>query len=275
MPLPPPHRLTSSAATIEIYDHGAHLVSWVPAGREPVLWMSGRSQFEPGAPIRGGVPICWPWFGAGLTGDRTPAHGVARTTAWRLLETTEAPEHVSARYRLTDDDVDAFGSPFLAEYTVTAGECLDLALTITNAGDVPITMEEALHAYIRVGDVTRIRIDGLDGAAYLDRAPDATPGWHRQDGPLTFTGETDRIYRSTGDITVVDAELNREITIARTGSADAVVWNPWVAKSAAMSDFGDDEWPTTVCVEGANVVQDAIVVQPGQSHTLCYAMRVQ
>ncbi len=269
--LPDPRTLTCPAATGAVYDYGAHVVSWTPAGATPVLWMSQKSDFEAGKPIRGGVPICWPWFGAGRTKSMAPAHGVARLAEWHLEGQTHSDDAATATYTLTDADVpDALDGSWKATYVVSFGAALQLSLTVENTGSTEFSYEEALHTYLTVGDITQVVVSGLAGSSYLDKAPGGADAV--QEGDLTITGETDRVYQTTADVTVVDPVLGRSLVVSTSGSAQKVVWNPWIAKSAAMPDFGDDEWKTMICVEGANALDHAVVLAPGESHTLGYTL---
>ncbi len=268
-------RVATAVATGEVYLHGAHVTAWTPAGSDPVIWMSGESRFTPGEAIRGGIPICFPWFGAGREpGLAPPPHGFARLAGWRLLGAEERDGEVTVTLRLTDADTAgvkaaaAWPHPFTATYAVTFGRELTVALTVENTGDAEISFEEALHTYLAVADVRTTAVQGLDGATYLDKAPGAGPDHVTQEGDVTFTEETDRVYASSGTVVVVDGGSGRRIGIAKEGSANTVVWNPWVDKAAAMPDFGDDEWPAMVCVETANALDDAVVLAAGQRHTM-------
>lgn len=272
-------RVATPLASGEVYLHGAHVTSWQPSGADPVIWMSSAAQFRPGTAIRGGVPICFPWFGPGRTG-LSPAHGFARTAPWRLTGASDDAGAVTLTFALTHDDV--AGVPgvqhwpfrFEATYAVTFGEELVLALTVHNAGTESFSFEEALHTYLAVTDVTTATVVGLDGARYLDKAAGGGPEPVVQDGPVTFAGETDRVYLTGVPLTLHDPG-SRTITITPADGADTVVWNPWVDKAAAMADFGDEEWPTMVCVETANALDDAVTLAPGASHTMrvSYAVR--
>ncbi len=255
-----------------VFDHGAHVWAWRPDGAAPVLWLSTRSLFVADKGIRGGVPICFPWFGAGRTGALTPAHGVARINRWRREAVEDAGEVLRVGYSLDPSitgTVPSFPHAYRAEFWVTfARERLEVAFTVTNTDTVEFSYEEALHTYLTVGDVRQISLDGLDRAPYLDKvaAPDQQ---HRvQDGPVVFTGETDRVYSSTAAITLTDPVLGRTLRVEKENSANTVVWNPWVSKAAAIADFGDDEWPQMVCIEAANAFDDAVTLRPGESHCL-------
>ncbi len=271
--LPAPRRFDGVSVSAATYDHGAHIVEWTPSGQAPVLWMSAHSALDTGAPIRGGVPICFPWFGAGRAGTSTPAHGFARLSQWQLLDVVESATGVVVTYALDREPSPEFPHNLHAELVADFGSELSLEFSVTNFGSEVLEFEEALHTYLKVGDIRRISISGLEGAPYIDKAPGG--GDARQVGDITFSGETDRVYQSTGEVVIVDPVLERRITVSRTHSANVVVWNPWVAKSAAMADFGDDEWPGMVCVEGANVLDNAVRLAPGDTHCMGYRLQVE
>lgn len=270
-------RVATPLATAEVYLHGAHVSAWTPAGEQPVLWMSNHSDFAPGKAIRGGVPICFPWFGAGREPGLTPPHGFARIVPWRLVEAREEDDVVTLTLRLTSADVADLEAAapwphdFETTYTVRIGRELGLALTVRNSGEEDFSYEQALHTYLDVADVRTTRVLGLDGAEYLDKTPGGGPG-RTQQGEITFTGETDRVYAATGTAVVDDGR--RRIGAAKEGSAHTVVWNPWAGKAAAMADYGDDEWPGMVCLEAANALEEAVTLSAGQSHTLAVTYTV-
>lgn len=257
-----------------IFDQGAHVWAWQPDGVEhPVIWMSAAAQFEEGRPIRGGVPICFPWFGPGRSGDLEPLHGFARTQTWHLAtvkDTLDRDGRLIVEYTLDESMTgDQPNWPHRYRATLQAKftpEYLGLELQIENVGEGDITFDEALHTYLHVGDVTKVTISGLDGAQYLDKVTghDGVV----QSGDVTFTGETDRVYTSTGEVVVHDPTLGRDLVITKSGSANTVVWSPWVDKAAAMPDFGDEEWREMLCVEAVNAVADPVTLRPGESHHL-------
>ncbi len=259
-----------------VYDHGAHVASWAPAGHDEALWMSRCAVLEPGAAIRGGVPVVFPWFGSGRTGDLVPAHGFARRSDWSLVDVIHDADVVRVRHALTSSEATSPLFPYAYRATSEAsfGRELALHLTVENTGDVAFTFEEALHTYLTVGDVARATVTGLDGTSYLDQVAVGGPATRMQRGAVSFTGETDRVYASTATVVVVDPVLRRSVTITKSGSADTVVWNPWVDKARALPDFGDDEWRTMLCVEGANLRDHAVTLAPGQSHTMGYTVAV-
>lgn len=269
--------IDTPACTGEIYLHGAHVTAWQPRGRAPVIWMSGSSVFEPGRPIRGGVPICFPWFGPHPSGPKSAPHGFARLLPWTLASVVRAGDAVKATLSLETgaEHHDVWPHRCVLTYTAEFGDELVLELAVRNAGDSACLVQEALHTYFAVGDIRQVAVEGLAGATYVDKVR----GGERcvQDAaPIRFAGETDRPYVDTeAAATIVDAAWNRRIMVRKQGSRTTVVWNPWIAKAKAMPDFGDDEWPSMVCVETANALDNAIALPPGGEHRLRALIRVE
>jgi glucose-6-phosphate 1-epimerase len=262
----------------EVYFQGAHVTAWHPlAAREPVLWMSAHAVLEPGKPIRGGVPVCFPWFGPHPADAKAPAHGFARVRDWRLVD---AQEDATGAVTLVMELAGAGLSPlwphrFRMRHRITIGPVLRLDLEVRNDGDETFTFEEALHSYFAVGDIHQASIEGLEGAEYVDKV--GGPARRRQGHErIRFAGETDRVYLDTRATCIVhDEARRRRLSISKTGSEATVVWNPWIAKAHAMADFGDDEWPGMVCVETCNVGNRARPLAPGESHTMTATIAVQ
>jgi D-hexose-6-phosphate mutarotase len=268
-------KLRGRPGSAEIYLHGAHVTRWDPAGGRPVLWVSRSSAFAPGRPIRGGVPICFPWFGAHPTDPGQPGHGFARIREWRLVATPEArargdEDAAVAEFELasTEPPHQAWPHAFAARYRVVLGRALTMQLEITNTGSASISFEEALHTYFAVSDVRSTPISGLEGRPYLDKVAGLAERVQPEE-PIRFTAETDRVYLDTlATCTIHDPGWKRRITVAKQGSNSTVVWNPWVDKARAMPDFGDDEWPEMVCVETANVGANRVTLAPGERHLI-------
>jgi glucose-6-phosphate 1-epimerase len=261
----------------QIYLHGGHLAAWQPAhARGPVLWMSAHSLFRPDRPIRGGVPICFPWFGPHREDRTVPAHGFGRLTPWTLCEAGEASDGtVSLTLQLEDDNASpVWPHYFHADLRLSIGETLTLALYVDNPDSIAFTFEEALHTYFSVSNIENVRVSGLENTEYLDKVAGTR---ERQGGdPIMFTGETDRVYLNTQATCLIhDPGMQRRITIAKRGSASTVVWNPWVQKARAMTDFGDDEWPGMLCIETANVGDSAVTLRPDDRHTMTAEISVE
>lgn len=264
-----PHaRMRAGASAAALTLHGGHVLSYGRDGAPPVLWLSREAVFAPGKAIRGGVPVCWPWFGPHPDDPGKPAHGFVRTRPWAALASGRAGEAVWLRLGIGDDaeTLALWPHPFALELTVTLGDSLDLALTMRNTGAAPLTCGGALHSYFGVGAVTQARIIGLEGASYLDQL---TGREERQAGPVTVGAEVDRVYRDPGPACAIeDPALGRRITVTKAGSGTTVVWNPWVEKSRRLADFADDEYPGMLCVETALARDDRVTLAPGAAHTL-------
>ncbi|NMR21650.1 D-hexose-6-phosphate mutarotase [Cellulomonas fimi] len=269
-------RVEGVAGEAVVYTHGAHVAQWNPVDADPVLWLSRRSRFTRDTAIRGGVPICFPWFGPHPGRPDLPSHGFARLAEWSLLEAREVDDDVVLAFRLTDTEAtraSAWPHRFDATYTVRVGAELTLELHVTNLDDHELSYEEALHTYLAVADVRATRVTGLEGTPYVDKLGGPDPV--RSDEAVTFTGETDRVYLDTGPITIVeDVAGRRAVTVTKHGSGSTVLWNPWIEKTAATADLGDDDWTGMVCVETANVGGAEVRLAPGASHALTATLAV-
>jgi glucose-6-phosphate 1-epimerase len=267
--------VTSVACTAEIYLQGAHLVQWQPAGHKPVLFLSERSSFLPGKAIRGGVPIIFPWFGARTSTQycpRTdgPSHGFARTSEWRFAAAEINGDDV--HLTLTLDPSDTTSSlgydGFHLTYKLVIGAELDLQLTVDNQSETTMLFEEALHSYFMVGDVNQITISGLADTEFLDKT-DGLKRKRQQESVLSLTGETDRPYLDTeASIDLDDPILKRRITVEKVNSKTTVVWNPWSELTAKLADMSPDGWLRMTCIESANALNNAVILSPGDRHTM-------
>ena len=263
-------RITSAACQATIYLEGGNVTEWTPAGSRPALFASRQSHFAAGQAIRGGVPVCWPWFGPHPRESAWPGHGFARLLGWEVEATRIGDAgKVAIVLLLKSSAATRHYVPwdFELRLRVTAGPQLILKLETTNTGLDSFTIEEALHTYFAVADVRACRVMGLNGLVYLDKVEAMKR--RRQDGAVSFSGETDRVYLdATGTTRIIDPGLGRTISIDKAGSRNTVVWNPWVEKAHRMADFGDEEWPAMLCVETANVGAAAVEVRPGDRHEL-------
>ena len=290
--------ITNECARAEIFLQGAQLTGYQRHGEAPVLFLSKDCQFKQGSPLRGGIPICWPWFGD-LNKNSTevkdqfstsfiaaaPAHGFVRDIDWgvkdiRIVDAKETLVILECDIPLDN----AFGWPFSAclVYEVSIGETLKSRLTVKNSGDKPFTYSAALHSYFKVDSIMKTKITSLNNIFYID----ALKGWdkYQQQDDVVFNREIDRIYLfssddkgSSGhgsqdhDLQGHSIDLNdskRVLKIESAGSASAVVWNPWVEKSKTLSQFSDDEYKSMVCVETANAADDMVTLAPSQKHIL-------
>lgn len=273
--------LPSAQATLST--HGAHLLQWQPAGHGPVLYLSERSEYAPDKPIRGGIPVIFPWFGQRHDGGSGPMHGFARIQEWDLafvaltgsgesaelhLDFTLAPSELSRSLGFDH---------FRAGCRFTIGRELRIDFSVVNStlSDKPLTIEQALHTYFAVGDARKVSIDGLGGASYIDKVDGATRKT-QPPGPIHFAGRTDRPYLSTEATCLLhDPAGKRTITIAKHGSRSTVVWNPWQELAATMADMQPEDWIRMACIETANVADNALTLQPGEGHMMRLAISVE
>jgi glucose-6-phosphate 1-epimerase len=266
------HTVDHATCTGEVLDQGALVLAWAPRGSEPVVFARPGTPVVPGRSPHAGIPVCWPWFGPGRGPDPLPSHGIVRAADWQLVDRQDTPDGVSLHHRISSDTATSphFPHPYVLDLRTRMGAMLELELTSTNTGDRDVEIEEALHAYLHVGDVRETRLRGLAGAPFHDKT---TGRDERQEGDLTFAGETDRVYVSATPVTVVDPVLGRRLRVSTEGAANRVVWNPWADEAAKLDDVGD-AWPSFVCVEGGNVLDHAVTVAPGASRVMTYRVEV-
>jgi glucose-6-phosphate 1-epimerase len=262
-------RVATAEATGELNLLGANVTSWKPEGREEVFFVSSQSRWEDGRAIRGGVPICFPWFGAKADDPRAPAHGFVRTKLWQLESIEQAGAAVIVSM-FTESDEDTrrwWPADFRLVYRASFGSELSLELDLTNTGKTSLRFEEALHAYHRVGDIETARVRGLDAVRYLDKTESYRE--KTQQGEIAIVSETDRVYLNTSDtIELDDPSLQRRTRVMKENSRTTVIWNPWVEKAHSMQDFGAGEWSQMVCIETSNVSDYSVVLVPGQQHKM-------
>src|SRR5271165_1320826 len=271
----PKVRITTPEAEGEMYLHGAQVTSWKPAGVEEVLFLSNHAQWHEGIAIRGGIPLCFPWFRGKADDPKAPSHGFVRTKAWQLESITREDDSVVvAMWTASDEDTRKWWpADFRLVHRVRFGTELKLELAITNIGATALRFEEALHTYHRVGHIKSVRILGLDGIAYLDNTDSNRE--KIQHGDIVITKQIDNAYLNTQDsVELVDPELGRRIRITKENSLTTVVWNPWREGARSLSDLGDNEWQQMVCAEASNVLGLAVDLAPGEQHTMSTTIRV-
>ena len=271
----PKVRITSPEVVGEMYLYGAHVTSWKPVGGEEVLFLSSQSRWEHGHAIRGGVPVCFPWFGDKADDPKAPAHGFVRTKAWQLESIAQvgAAVTVSMFTESNEDTKRWWPAEFRMVHRATFGSELSLELVVTNTGRTSLRFEEALHAYHRVGNIADGRLRGLDKVHYLDKTDSNRK--KIQHGEIVIVSETDRVYLNTRDtIELEDPVLYRRIRVTKENSLTTVVWNPWVQKAHSLADLADDEWTQMICIESSNVSDFAVDLAPGQQHKMKAIVRV-
>ena len=279
----------TEAATALIYRHGAHLTSFQPQGFDEVLWVSGSARYKHGKAIRGGVPVCFPWFGPAADADgrpEDPQHGFARNVEWAYMGSGVCGaqgEGVRVTFRLTHDDIhdekqtrEMFSPDFVAEMVFEVGSDLHMHLTVHNPGEAPFKFGEALHTYLAVQDIGQTEIQGLVGLDYIDQLKGMAT-FTDDANPRLIAEEVDRIYQTPNlnlPATVVDKARGLSVQVTKAHSAQTVLWNPWVDKAAAMGDYDDDGYRHMVCIEAVNTRDGRVTLAPGASHTMTQSLTV-
>ncbi|WP_395355816.1 D-hexose-6-phosphate mutarotase [Vibrio sp. D3] len=267
-------RVIHEKATAGISLHGGHVVSFTPAGHEDLIWMSEKAIFDGKKALRGGIPVCWPWFGR----IAAPAHGFARTAEWELVEHRENDNGVIVELALfpTEEIHDIWPHMFDARLVVEVGDELKVTLKVMNIDDEAWTFSGALHTYLNVGDIKQAQTTGM-GAEYIDslKADSVCQGGD----VLQLTDTIDRVYtQPEAKILVKDPELNRTLSVENHGHNSAVLWNPWAEGAQGMADMADDGYQTMLCVEStvhAPSIERGKTLQPGETHELVTVISVQ
>jgi glucose-6-phosphate 1-epimerase len=262
--------ITSPLATGEIYLHGAQVTSWCPAGASDAIFVSERSHWAEGPAIRGGIPVCFPWFRGKKDDPAAPAHGFVRTKGWNLESVTLGVDGSVVVVCATESDQTTrrwWPHEFRLVHRITVGTTLRMELTAENTGNTAFHFEEALHTYFRVSDVERVNLRGLTGVAYLDNM-DANRE-KIQSGALRLSGPTDNAYTNTQSaVDILDPLLGRVVRTEKENSSTTIVWNPWREGAAKLADLGDNEWKNMICAEAGNILGAAVTLNPGEKHTL-------
>src|SRR5271166_5244833 len=272
-------QITSSQCEGEMYLHGAQVTSWKPAGAEEILFLSTKSRWEEGHAIRGGIPICFPWFRAKANDPQAPAHGFVRTKTWQLASivhnevNNESGVTVSMFTENDDHTQRWWPGKFRLVQRVTFGSELSLELVCTNTGTTPLRFEEALHTYNRVADVKDVRLRGLDSVRFLDNTNSNRE--ETQHGDVAIVSTTDNAYLSTqGVVDLVDPGMHRRMQLRKEGSLTTVVWNPWREGANGLRDLGDGQWTKFLCVEASNILGFAVDLAPGEEHKMSAVLSV-
>ncbi len=266
--------LSSDAGKVRVALQGAQVLEWTPTGEStPVVWVSDAAVYQTGKGVRGGVPVCWPWFGAGEAGK--PAHGFVRTKLWSVA--ASGVNETGPWLRLTTSDDEAtralWHHAFNLSLTVTLGKSLHIALTTDNTGNSDFSISEALHTYFAIGDVDKVRVTGLDQTHYLDKVLGMSR--HQQVGDVTIVGEVDRVYvDTTSEVSIVDIALARRIEIHKAHSSATVVWNPGSEKEKGFADMCEGDYRRMLCVESGTAGGDLVTIPAGEAHTLSVEYRL-
>lgn len=267
-------QITGAFGEGEMYLHGAQVTSWKPAGDE-VLFISTKAHWEKGQAIRGGIPICFPWFRGKLDDPHAPAHGFVRTKIWQLESIIQNENGVSVTMLTQSDEHTRKWWPgeFRLVHRVTFGSELRLELVCMNTGTTPFCFEEALHTYNRIANIQDARVQGLDSVSYLDNT--AANEKKTQRGDAIIASLTDRAYCNTqNEVDLLDSK-KRRIRLRKEHSLCTVVWNPWSEGAARLQDLADGEWRQFLCIEASNILDAAINLAPGQEHRMAAVLTVE
>lgn len=278
-------RIRHGDAELVVAQQGAHIISYQRDGHQPLIWSNPAAVLKQGKAIRGGIPVCWPWFGnlernpasvqaMRQSNEPAKAHGEVRAVDWELMGMGLDGDALLIDFiqPLAEGNLPGWPHNVALKLSIRLDHALNVSLVSFNAGSEAVTLSQALHTYFAVSDVREINVEGLDGLDYLDTLQSwETP--QQQSGALTFTGETDRIYLDTPEhLAINDPLWNRRIYIRSSGSQSAVVWNPWIAKTATLGDMAADGWQNMVCIETANVLDDRVVIEPGAMQVMAVSI---
>lgn len=261
----PKVRIRTDVAQGEIYLYGAQVTSWIPAGFGEVLFLSDRSRWEVGSPVRGGIPICFPWFSGWRSNSQAPRHGFVRTKEWQINSIELQNDEVTVVCSTETDAATLLYWPhkFRALLCAVFGRTLCLELTVINVGSQTMEFEEALHTYLRIGHISEMEIRGLEGSSYLDYTDSCRT--KLQSGKVTIVSETDRVYYDNQNPLVVDdALLGRVLQTTKHNSKSTIVWNPWKSAGRELGDLNAHEWQHMICIESGNVLGNSVVLLPGE-----------
>ncbi len=259
--------IQNDSAEAKIALQGAHLFHYKVKNKAALLWVSEKAYFEEGKAIRGGVPICFPWFGKNKENATLPQHGFARTALWKVVleeEIEECHTHIRLQLKPDADTLEQWSYLFDLYLDVTIGDELSIALSVTNTDSKVFEISTALHTYFQVSDINTIRIKGLDASRYYNALDNTS---YKQKGDILIQEEVDRVYSDPSDtITLLDGES--KVKLQQEGSNSLVVWNPWIEKSAQMGDMSAEGYRSMVCLETANAREDSRVLKPNETHIL-------
>lgn len=272
-------RICTASAELLIAEQGAQILRYRRHGEPPLIWLSEQATGRRGQSVRGGVPVCWPWFGdlarnpvallAQYQGEAAPFHGLVRNLAWTCQERVDDADEVRLLFSCPQAESGLPGWPHAVdvELEIRLGERLHLRLRSHNRGQRPVWISQALHSYFAISDIHAVSVRGLEDCRYIE----TLDGWRqcRQDGALRFVGETDRIYLDLPPrLELHDSGWQRRICLESRHSRSAVLWNPWIDKAQRLSQFSPDAWQRMLCIETANVLDDSVQLAAGESHSL-------
>lgn len=279
--------ISNQFANADIALHGAHVMSFQPVGEKPIIWLSKRAVYSEGKAIRGGIPICWPWFGDKVDNDNCrdkknyeaqnlPAHGFARSMFWTLSAVNHNDNtgtEIIFSLKENEKTLDLWPYCFYLQLKILVAESLSVELSVKNTDETSFSFTGALHTYLSIGDIDALKINGLNGVPYIDKLSGKQK---TQLGDIAISSELDNIYQPTiAPVSVFDESLSRQLLVQKQGSQSTVVWNPWEGKSSSMKDFDPGGFRNMVCIEAANTPGDVIFLQPQDTHLLATKISIK
>jgi glucose-6-phosphate 1-epimerase len=270
--------LESEHLTLLMTLHGAQIISIQPKKEsEDWLWISGKSRLTMGKALRGGIPLCWPVFGADLAG-KMPKHGLARTAMWRLKGEQDNSKDPAILLSFVDSPTTQGLWPhaFRVELAIRLSDHLEMELRTFNTGDQPFTYSESFHTYFAISHLNNVAVSGLKGLTYYDALVDGDKGHVNNLEQITVNEEYDRSFLESYDpVTLIDSGYQRRFVLEREGSGATTVWNPHATRSAQLSDMRDQEYEQMLCVEVGNDPRQQQVLKAGASATMRMVLRCE
>ncbi|WP_455232766.1 D-hexose-6-phosphate mutarotase [Geopseudomonas aromaticivorans] len=272
-------RVQTADADLLVAEQGAQILSYQRAGEPPLIWLSEQAAGRAGQSVRGGVPVCWPWFGdlarnptallAQYRGEAAPFHGLVRNLTWECREQQVENGEVRLLFVCPQPEEGLPDWPHAVDVAleIRLGKRLHIELRSHNRGQRPVWISQALHSYFAVSDIRNVAVQGVEGCRYIE----TLDGWQefQQEGALKFAGETDRIYLNLPPrLELHDAGWQRTLCLESRAARTAVLWNPWIDKARRLSQFAEDAWQRMLCIETANVWDDCVQLAPGARHSL-------
>jgi glucose-6-phosphate 1-epimerase len=269
--------ITNSRATALISVYAAQVLSYQPAEEcEDLLFLSQKSHYDEGKAIRGGIPICWPWFGPDPTALNRPNHGFVRNGLWTVVATEATADletKVTLRFVETLQSLGYWQQAFTLDLVITVGNTLTLELNTRNTGTQVFSITQVFHTYLQVGNINQVQILGLEDTNYIDSIDEGVQKC--QIGAVTVSEEVDRIYTDVKNGLIIDdTAFNRQIRITSTSNKTAVVWNPWTTKTKKLPDLEQDDYQRFICVESGNVITDVVAIPPGGEYRLVTEFKI-
>jgi len=250
--------------------YGAQLLEFKSKDKAPLLWLSPKAVFEQGVPIRGGIPLCAPWFGPHPTDSQKPNHGFVRNNDWivkNIEEFSNGEVKLDFLFDTQDTEAETYDYCFQIKLSMTLGNSVTLALTVVNLGGDEMPFSWAFHTYFAINHLDATRVTGLTGEEYLDQTKALSPCTQVND--ITFTNEVDRVYQGIGEEQSIlcDREGVTIADIKGSSCPSAIVWNPDSELAAKMKDIGANGHLQFICVERGAVFDDIWRVKSMSSMT--------